>query len=61
MSGLACRSPGADSLDPRGGRECALCRFETSAPKYDWINRVVGLGLGRPVPGGVVYEVFELV
>ncbi len=35
--------------------------FETSAPKYDWINRGVGLGLGRPVPGGVVYEVFELV
>ena len=35
--------------------------FETSAPKYDWINRVIGLGLGRPVPRGMVYEVFELV
>jgi hypothetical protein len=35
--------------------------FETSAPRYDWINRVLGLGLGRPVPDGVTYQVFEVV
>jgi hypothetical protein len=34
--------------------------FETSASKYYWLNQVVGLGLGQPQPGGIRYEVFEL-
>jgi hypothetical protein len=36
------------------------CMFETSASKYHWLNKVVGLGLGQPRPGGIRYEVFEL-
>ena len=34
--------------------------FETASPKYDWINRVIGIGTGRRPPEGPVYEVFEL-
>lgn len=34
--------------------------FETSAPKYDWINRIIGIGTGHRLPEGPVYEVFEL-
>ena len=34
--------------------------FETSAPRYDWLNRIVAVGLGRRPPEGPVYDLFEL-
>ena len=34
--------------------------FETSAPKYDWLNRIVGVGTGVRLPQGPVYDVFEV-
>jgi Protein of unknown function (DUF3237) len=34
--------------------------FETAAAKYDWINRVVGVGLGHRSPDGPIYSVFEV-
>jgi hypothetical protein len=34
--------------------------FETASRKYDWMNRVIGVGVGRREPGGVVYDVFEV-
>ena len=34
--------------------------FETSSPKYDWMNRIVGIGVGRREPEFAVYEVFEV-
>ena len=34
--------------------------FETSAPKYSWLNKIVAVGIGERRPGGVVYEVFEI-
>ena len=34
--------------------------LESSTRRYDWMNRVIGLGLGRPVPGRVVYDMLEL-
>ena len=34
--------------------------FETSAPRYDWLNRIVAIGLGRRPPEGPVYRVFEV-
>ena len=34
--------------------------FETAAPKYDWINRIIALGVGHRPPEGPVYEMFEL-
>lgn len=34
--------------------------FETSAARYAWINHIVSVGVGRREPGGVVYEVFEV-
>lgn len=35
-------------------------RFETSAPKYDWLNRVVSVGVGRRMPNHAEYDVFEI-
>ncbi len=34
--------------------------FETSAPKYDWLNRVFGIGTGSRTAAGPEYEIFEL-
>jgi hypothetical protein len=34
--------------------------FETSAPQYDWMNRVFAIGLGDRRADGPVYHVFEL-
>jgi hypothetical protein len=34
--------------------------FETSSPRYSWINRIVAVGMGERHPDSVVYEVFEV-
>jgi hypothetical protein len=34
--------------------------FETSAPKYDWINRIVAVGIGHRRSDGPVYSIFEI-
>jgi hypothetical protein len=35
--------------------------FETAAPAHAWINAIVSVGRGGRVPGGVKYDVFEIV
>jgi Protein of unknown function (DUF3237) len=34
--------------------------FETSSPKYAWLNRIVSVAVGERQPDGVSYEVFEI-
>ena len=34
--------------------------FETGAAKYDWINRVIAVGIGHRFADGPVYNVFEV-
>jgi Protein of unknown function (DUF3237) len=34
--------------------------FETSAPQYDWLNRIITVGIGQRLAGGPVYSVFEI-
>jgi hypothetical protein len=34
--------------------------FETAAPRYDWLNRVIAIGTGNRLPEGPVYDVFEV-
>ena len=34
--------------------------FETAAPKYDWLNRIIAVGTGSRPPEGPVYEIFEV-
>jgi Protein of unknown function (DUF3237) len=34
--------------------------FEASSPKYAWLNKIVSVGIGDRHPGGVSYEVFEI-
>lgn len=34
--------------------------FETGAARYEWLNYLVAVGSGRRIPGGVGYEVHEV-
>jgi hypothetical protein len=34
--------------------------FETTSQKYEWMNRIVGVGVGRREPGAAIYDVFEI-
>ena len=34
--------------------------FETASPKYDWLNRIVAVGVGRREPEFAIYDVFEV-
>ena len=34
--------------------------FETAAPQYDWINRIIAVGTGHRSADGPVYSVFEV-
>ena len=34
--------------------------FETAAPQYDWLNRIVAIGVGHRRGDGPVYSLFEV-
>ena len=34
--------------------------FETAAPKYDWLNRLLAIGIGHRTADGPIYSLFEL-
>jgi hypothetical protein len=34
--------------------------FETASPKYDWLNRIVAVGVGRRLPDHAAYDVFQI-
>lgn len=36
-------------------------RFETSAPAYDWLNRLLAVGVGERLPAGPRYHIHEIV
>ena len=35
-------------------------RFETGDDRYDWLNRILSVGVGRRTESGVAYEVYEV-
>jgi hypothetical protein len=34
--------------------------FETGVAKYDWLNRIIAIGIGDRHPDGPVYRIFEV-
>jgi len=36
-------------------------RFATSDPRYEWLNRILSVGIGHRLPEGPVYSVFEII
>ena len=35
--------------------------FETAAPHYAWLNKLIAVGVGHRLPDGPVYSLFEIV
>jgi hypothetical protein len=35
-------------------------KFETGSAKYEWLTRIVSVGVGRQVPGKAAYRVFQI-
>lgn len=35
-------------------------RFETGSPKYEWLTRIIAVGVGVPTPGKAAYRVFQI-
>jgi hypothetical protein len=49
-----------DTVDPASYYFRINPMFETAAASYDWLNRVVAVGMGHRRPDGPVYSVFEV-
>lgn len=49
-----------EAVDPATYYFRTSVAFETAAPTYDWLNRVIAVGTGNRLPEGPVYDVFEV-
>ena len=54
------RLRGGEPVDPNEYYFRVSPFFETSSPKYAWLNRIVAVGVGRREPTNVSYAVHEL-
>jgi hypothetical protein len=49
-----------EPVDPSSYYFRTATLFETSAPRYEFLNRLVAVGTGRRTAEGPIYEVFEV-
>ena len=49
-----------EAVDPASYYFRLIALFETSAPEYDWINRIAAIGIGQRLADGPLYNVFEV-
>jgi Protein of unknown function (DUF3237) len=49
-----------EAVDPRSYYFRMIPVFETSAPKYDWMNRIIAVGIGHRLADGPLYSIFEV-
>jgi hypothetical protein len=49
-----------EAVDPASYHFRTNPMFETAAANYDWLNRVLAVGIGHRRPDGPVYSVFEV-
>jgi hypothetical protein len=49
-----------DTVDPASYYFRLSGLFETAARKYDWLNRVIAIGIGDRRPDGPIYSIFEV-
>ena len=54
------RLESGETVDPKSYYFRTTTSFQTSAPQYDWVNRVIGLGIGHRLADGPIYSIFEL-
>lgn len=49
-----------EEVDPASYYFRIVPRFDTSAPRYEWLNRIVAVGTGVRLPQGPVYWISEI-
>jgi hypothetical protein len=54
------RMENGEAVDPSSYYFRINPMFETAAATYDWLNRVLAVGIGHRRPDGPVYSVFEV-
>ena len=47
---------------PKGGEQYWRTTpiFETGAAKYEWLNKIIAVGVGKTVPGKAAYSVYHV-
>ena len=58
--GMLGRILGGEAVDPSEYYFRTTPVFETASEKYDWLNRVVAVGIGQFLPTGVTYKVYAI-
>ncbi len=54
------RIAGGEEVDPSEYYLRNTPCFETASATYDWLNRIVSVGVGRRLPDRAAYDVFEI-
>lgn len=54
------RIAGGETVDPSEYYLRNTPYFETAAPRYDWLNRIVSVGVGRRLPAHAEYDIFRI-
>jgi hypothetical protein len=54
------RMEGGEAVDPASYYFRVNPTFETAAATYDWLNRILAVGIGHRQPDGPIYSVFEV-
>lgn len=49
-----------EPVDPAAYHFRTTARFTTSAERYDWLNRVIAIGIGHRLPAGPIYSLHEI-
>lgn len=49
-----------EAVDPASYYFRTVPRFSTSAPRYEWLNRILAIGIGHRLAGGPIYSIFEV-
>jgi len=57
---VAARIEKGEAVDPAAYYFRTNPLFETAAAKYDWLNRVVAIGIGHRRADGPIYSIFEV-
>jgi hypothetical protein len=56
----AAAAGGAEGIDPTRYYFRTTPSFETGDARYDWLNGLVCIGIGRAIPDGVAYAIHEV-
>jgi hypothetical protein len=57
---IVARIESGDMVDPASYYFRIAPSFETAAAQYDWLNRIVAIGIGHRRADGPIYSVFEV-